>query len=94
MLKVACFKIDRIFFHPRTKPTMKKQIFYDHSAVTDFISSIGEENVVSISHLNEGAATSACAVFYHDDELLTCPECGKEISIGFNFCPECGSKLK
>lgn len=93
MLKVICFEVDTVWVPPKSVKPMKKQIFYNHSPVTDFIESIGEENVVSISHLNKGTVTSACAVFYRDDALLTCPQCGKEISNGFNFCPNCAAKL-
>lgn len=93
MLKVVYFKVDSIL-KPKSVKAMKNQVFYDDLAVTEFIASIGEENVVSISHLNQGHSIPACAIFYHDNELLTCPECGKEISNRFKFCPECGVKLK
>lgn len=69
------------------------EIFYDYTMVTDFITSIGKENVISINYFSRWQNHVSCAITYRDDELLTCPECSKEISNAFNFCPHCGARL-
>ena len=94
MIKVICFQIDKILFDADSDKRLKKQKMFEYSNDTNFIASIGKENVMTISHLNLDSYHSACAIFYNDDELLTCPSCTREISNGFKFCPECGVKLK
>ena len=93
MLKFAYFVLDDAKT-PKDVAPLKGQEFLNFSVVTDFISAIGEQNIVSISHLNRGATRPACVIAYHDDQLFTCPSCTREISNGFKFCPECGVKLK
>ena len=93
MLKVKFFETDRTY--PK-KPIdlLENEIFYDHSSAVNFITLIGKENIISISFINRGSSQSACAIFYNDHELLTCPSCTREISDSFDFCPKCGVKLK
>ena len=93
MLKFAYFELDDAKT-PKDVAPLKGQKFYNFSVVTDFISAIGEQNIVSISHLNYTPVIPACVIAYHDNELLTCPSCTREISNGFKFCPECATKLK
>ena len=93
MLKFAYFDL---FYakNPKGIKPLEGQKFLDFSVVSNFIATIDERNVISISHLNRGAAIPACVIAYHDNELLTCPSCTREISDSFDFCPKCGVKLK
>ncbi|MEA5135417.1 MAG: zinc-ribbon domain-containing protein [Candidatus Fimivivens sp.] len=93
MLKVAFFEIPSMLFKPKFVKAMRNQKFLDYSPATDFIAEIGERNIISINYYCRGTAMPTCAITYRDDELLTCPECGKEISNAFNFCPHCGARL-
>ena len=92
MLKVVFFELKR--FSVLKGKWNDPQQFTDYTVITNFISNIGEENVVSTSYYSSWKDTVSCAITYRDDELLTCPACSKEISNGFKFCPECGVKLK
>ena len=90
MLKIEFFAIMSKHF-PKESP--KHKFFPQYEPVIDFIYQIGRDKVISYGFFSD-RAMPCIAIVYDDDELLTCPECGKEISNGFNFCPECGVKLK
>ena len=93
MIKVIFWDLKGPFFPKETKRG-DPQVFYDYQIIADFITSIGKENIISINYFSRWQNHVSCAITYRDDELLTCPACGKEISNGFKFCPECGVKLK
>lgn len=92
MIKVAFFKAPMIF-KPKFVKAMHNQDFLDYSAITDFIAEIGEQNIISISYYCRGTASPSCAITYRDDELLTCPQCTRELTHDFTFCPHCGARL-
>lgn len=94
MLKMVYFNVQSSR-QPKDKnnKTVKDMYIPAYEPVTNFIYQIGKKNVVSYNFF--GNFPIPCiAIVYDDDALLTCPECGKEISNGFNFCPNCAAKLK
>ncbi|MDF3003651.1 MAG: zinc-ribbon family [Oscillospiraceae bacterium] len=94
MLKMVYFSIfDVRIAKDQNNKTIKHMFIPAYEPVTNFVDLIGKENVVSYSFFGDSGVPSI-ALVYDDDELLTCPECGKEISNGFNFCPNCAAKLK
>ena len=95
MLNVMFLGLDLQPLKNLIKPVglLKNEHVYGYSAVTDFIASIGEENLVSTSYFTRSDNVVTCAITYHDDTLMVCPHCARELTNAFTFCPHCATKL-
>lgn len=92
MLKIVFFDLKDTPI-PTAKGWKNPQSFDEYTVITNFISSIGEKNVVDMSYFSRWHYVVSCAITYRDDELLTCPKCTQELTHEFTFCPHCGARL-
>ncbi len=74
---------------------LAKRINKKATYVLDGLNEIGMGNIrqmIGVPGLY-GNSINSYIVFYEDQNIHACPQCGHDISNTFSFCPNCGYKM-
>ena len=60
---------------------------------TECLNEIRSENIKYIVGMSGYGGVGGYIVYYEDENIYACPECGHHISNTFTYCPNCAHKM-